>query len=319
MQNNIANLIETKDLSKNFVAQKGFSFQYIYAVNNVNIDIKREETFALVGESGCGKSTLGKLILRIIEPTHGQIFYNGNNITNAKILSYRKKMQMIFQNTSEALDPKLTVGEIIGEAIDIHKLALNKVERQDKIKELLQTVELSNDFVHRFPHELSGGQQQRIGIARALAVEPEFIVCDEAVSSLDVSVQAQILNMLIDMQRSFGLTYLFISHDLAVVRYIATRIAVMYLGNIVEIAKSDDLYKNPVHPYTQALLSSIPRLNNVCMTSHVSLKGEPQNPLNLPQGCCFHTRCQYIIKKCRQTAPTLREISPQHFVACHII
>jgi len=296
MQNNIANLIETKDLSKNFVAQKGFSFQYIYAVNNVNIDIKREETFALVGESGCGKSTLGKLILRIIEPTHGQIFYNGNNITNAKILSYRKKMQMIFQNTSEALDPKLTVGEIIGEAIDIHKLALNKVERQDKIKELLQTVELSNDFVHRFPHELSGGQQQRIGIARALAVEPEFIVCDEAVSSLDVSVQAQILNMLIDMQRSFGLTYLFISHDLAVVRYIATRIAVMYLGNIVEIAKSDDLYKNPVHPYTQALLSSIPRLNNVCMTSHVSLKGEPQNPLNLPQGCCFHTRCQYIIK-----------------------
>jgi oligopeptide transport system ATP-binding protein len=320
MQSNIINLIDIKNLNKKFAIRKGLGFQYIHAVNNVSINVKRGETFALVGESGCGKSTLGKSILRIIEPSQGQIIYNGKNITNAKMLPYRRKMQMIFQNTSESLDPRLTTGEIIGESIDIHKLASGKKEREDKIKKLLETVGLSRDFICRFPHELSGGQQQRIGIARALAVEPEFIVCDEAVSSLDVSIQAQILNMLIDMQHSFGLTYFFISHDLAVVRYVATRIAVMYLGNIVEIAKNADLYKNPIHPYTKTLLSSVPMSKNICIKNYDILsKGDIPNPLNLPQGCCFHTRCQYIIKKCKQTAPALKEVSPQHFVACHII
>lgn len=316
--NSIKNILEIKNLSKNFPIRKGIGYQYIHAVNNVSISIKNRETFALVGESGCGKSTLGRSILRIHEPTSGQIIYKGENITNVDMFPYRKKMQMIFQNTLDSLDPKLTAGDIIGESLDIHKLTSNKKDRQDKIEYLLTKVGLTTGYAYRYPHELSGGQQQRIGIARALAVDPEFIVCDEAVSSLDVSIQAQIINMLLDMQESLGLTYLFISHDLAVVRYIATRIGVMYLGNIVEIALNDDLYKNPMHPYTKTLLSAIPTQNSISSNESI-FKGELPNPLNLPQGCCFHTRCQYIMEKCTEEIPKLKEISPQHFVACHIL
>ena len=289
------------------------------AVDNVSFDIFKGETLGLVGESGSGKTTIGRTILRLYEPTAGNIIYDGMNITDVKIKPYRRKMQYIFQDPYASLDPRMTVGDIIGEPIDIHKLAASKKERKERIYKLLDEVGLSNEHATRYPHEFSGGQRQRIGIARALAVEPEFIVCDEPVSALDVSIQAQIINMLEKLQEEMGLTYLFIAHDLAVVKHIAQRIGVMYLGKIVELNNKKDLFKNPAHPYTRALLSAIPvfDVKENRARKRIILEGEIPNPLSPPKGCVFSTRCSYKKDICEQEVPELIEYSTGHFVACH--
>jgi len=322
LEQNKNSLLQIKNLKKYFPVKLGFAnTKYVQAVENVNFDIKKGETLGLVGESGCGKTTLGRTILRLYEPTSGNIIYDNKDITNVNMLPYRRKMQIIFQDPSASLDPRMTVGEIVGEAIDIHKLAAGKKERQERIKYLLNQVGLNSEHANRYPHEFSGGQQQRIGIARALAVEPEFIVCDEPISALDVSIQSQIVNMLEDMQENLGLTYLFIAHDLSVVRHISNRVGVMYLGNIVELATSKDLYKNPLHPYTKTLLSAVPVPDPQISHSRkrIILEGEIPSPMNPPSGCRFHTRCKYATEKCKIEAPEFKEILPEHFAACHII
>ena len=259
MGNSSANLVEIKGLKKYFPVKEGFlKTNHVKAVDDVTLHIKKGETLGLVGESGCGKTTLGRTILRLHEPTEGKIIYDGEDITKVNMHSYRRRMQIIFQDPYASLDPRMTVGDIIGEPLDIHKLYKNKQERQEKIYNLLETVGLNKEHANRFPHEFSGGQRQRIGIARALAVEPEFIVCDEPISALDVSIQAQIVNMLEDLQKERGFTYLFIAHDLSVVKHISNRIGVMYLGHLVELTSSKELYNKPLHPYTKTLLSAIP-------------------------------------------------------------
>lgn len=259
MENANTNLVEITGLKKYFPVKEGFlKSNFVKAVDDVTLHIKKGETLGLVGESGCGKTTLGRTILRLHEPTEGKIIYDGEDITNVNMHSYRRRMQIIFQDPYASLDPRMTVGDIIGEPLDIHKLYKNRQERQEKIYGLLETVGLNKEHANRFPHEFSGGQRQRIGIARALAVEPEFIVCDEPISALDVSIQAQIVNMLEDLQKERGFTYLFIAHDLSVVKHISNRIGVMYLGHLVELTSSNELYKNPMHPYTKTLLSAIP-------------------------------------------------------------
>ena len=321
-------LLEIKDLKKHFSVKKsGGKKQTVKAVDGVSVDIFRGETLGLVGESGCGKTTLGRTIIRLHEPTSGTIIYDGDTIYDSekniavKMLPYRRKMQIIFQDPSASLDPRMTVGEIVGEALDIHKLYQGKGERKDRINELLEEVGLNTEHANRFPHEFSGGQQQRIGIARALAVEPEFIVCDEPISALDVSIQSQVVNMLEDFQDEFGLTYLFIAHDISVVRHISDRIGVMYLGNMVELAESYELYRNPIHPYTKTLMSAvpIPDPNVTRARERLILEGDIPSPINPPSGCKFHTRCPYATERCKEETPVFKEYGSGHFAACHLL
>lgn len=321
-------LLQIEHLVKHFdISQSAFKKEYVHAVEDVSFYINKGETLGLVGESGCGKTTLGRTILRLHEPTSGKIIYGDNVIYDSankkqpNMLEYRKKMQIIFQDPSASLDPRMTVGDIVGEPLDIHKMCQNKKDRNERIKELLSTVGLNSEQANRYPHEFSGGQQQRIGIARALAVKPEFIVCDEPISALDVSIQSQIVNMLEDMQDTMGLTYLFIAHDLSVVRHISNRIGVMYLGNLVELGESYELNKNPLHPYTKTLLSAvpIPDPERSRKRERIVWEGDIPSPVNPPSGCRFHTRCPYATNRCKQEAPEFREVDKGHFVACHLI
>lgn len=313
-------LVEVKNLKQYFnVGGSILKPKYVKAVDNVSLFINKGETLGLVGESGCGKTTLGRTILRLYEPTGGQIFYDGKDITKVDMLPYRRKMQIVFQDPYASLDPRMTVGDIVGEAIDIHKLAKNKNERRDIIIPLLERVGLNSEHANRYPHEFSGGQRQRIGIARALAVNPEFIVCDEPVSALDVSIQAQIINMFEELQEEMGLTYLFIAHDLSVVKHISQRIGVMYLGKLVELAESFELIFHSAHPYTKSLISAIPVADPISARSskRIVLEGDVPSPLNPPSGCRFRTRCPYATDICAEKEPELREISSGHYTACH--
>ena len=315
-------LLEIKNLKKYFGIKTGLlQKKYVQAVENVSFSINEGETLGLVGESGCGKTTLGRTILRLYEPTAGSIIYRGEDITHADMLPYRRKMQIIFQDPSASLDPRMTVGEIVGEAIDIHKLASSKKARADRINEILETVGLNSEHANRYPHEFSGGQQQRVGIARALAVKPEFIVCDEPVSALDVSIQSQIVNMLEDLQKEIGLTYLFITHDLSVVSHMSQRIGVMYLGNLVELGSSDEINTNPLHPYTKTLLSAVPIADpeKTRARNRIVLEGDIPSPMNPPSGCRFHTRCPYTMDICKQEVPEFKEYDAGHFAACHLL
>ena len=317
-------LVEIKDLKKYFSVTSGTfrkNTQTVRAVDGVTFDVFKGETLGLVGESGCGKSTLGRCILRLYEPTSGEISFDGQNITQLKseyLRSLRRRMQIIFQDPYASLNPRMTVGNIIGEALVIHKLFADIAERQKRVAELLSIVGLRPEALFRYPHEFSGGQRQRIGIARALAVDPQFIVCDEPVSALDVSIQAQIVNLLQDLQAEFGLTYLFIAHDLMIVKHISTRVAVMYLGNIAEVAPSSELYVDPKHPYTRALLSAVPIADPTRKKSRIMLKGEIPSPINPPSGCKFHPRCPEVMEICSEVTPPLIHISEKRQVACHL-
>ncbi len=316
------NLLEVRNLKKYFQVRTGFVRKTdLKAVDDVSFFIRKGETLGIVGESGCGKTTLGRTILRLEEPTSGEILFNGENIVGKDMKEYRKHMQIVFQDPYASLDPRKTVSDIIGEAMDIHQLYSDKNERREKILELMKLVGLNAEFYNRFPHEFSGGQRQRIGIARALAVNPQFIVCDEPVSALDVSIQAQIINMLEELQAERGLTYLFIAHDLAVVKHISQRIGVMYLGHMVELTTSAELYRNPLHPYTQMLLSAIPIADPDRSESRqrILLKGEIPSPLNPPSGCPFRTRCPKAQACCAERMPELVESAPGHFAACHML
>ncbi len=311
-------LLHTEEIDKYFKVAGGM----LKAVNHISIDIYKGETFGLVGESGCGKSTLGRVLMGIYPPTGGIITYNGEtvNLRNAKTRrKYAKKAQIIFQDPYASLDPRMTVGHIISEGMEIHDM-YDKHRRTERIVELLELVGLNKEHANRFPHEFSGGQRQRIGIARALAVEPEFIVCDEPISALDVSIQSQIVNLLYDLQQKFNLTYLFIAHDLNIVKYISDRVGVMYLGNIVELASSDNLYGNTLHPYSQALLSSVPVPDpkREAQKKRIILTGDVPSPINTPPGCNFAGRCPKVYDLCHEQAPVLKEVQPHHFVACHL-
>lgn len=313
-------LIEVQNLKQYFPVRSGlFSKKYVKAVDDVSFHIQRGETLGLVGESGCGKTTTGRSVLRLYEPTDGKIIYNGTDITKVDMKPYRQKMQIVFQDPYASLDPRMTVGDIVGEPIDINKLAGSKKERNDIIMEMLQRVGLSSEHANRYPHEFSGGQRQRIGIARALAVNPEFIVCDEPISALDVSIQAQIVNMFEDLQEKMGLTYLFIAHDISVVKHISNRIGVMYLGKLVELADSHELVFHNVHPYTRSLISAVPIPDPASSRKRkrIILDGDVPSPLNPPSGCQFRTRCPYATERCKTEEPKLTEISNGHYVACH--
>jgi len=316
----MSRLIEVKNLKQYFrVGGSFFRPVYVKAVDDVSFHIDKGETLGLVGESGCGKTTTGRTILRLYEPTGGQIIYDGTDITKVDMLPYRRKMQIVFQDPYASLDPRMTVGDIVGEAIDIHKLAKDKHERKERIYAMLERVGLNSEHANRYPHEFSGGQRQRIGIARALAVDPEFIVCDEPISALDVSIQAQIINMFEELQEELGLTYLFIAHDLNVVRHISNRIGVMYLGKLVELAESDELTFHSLHPYTKSLISAIPIPDPVESRSkkRIVLEGDVPSPLNPPSGCRFRTRCPYATEICAEQEPEFREVASGHHVACH--
>ena len=320
-------LLEVEKLRKYFPVKSGlFRTSQVQAVQDVSLYIYEGETLGLVGESGCGKTTFGRTVLQLYDPTSGKITYDGDVIFDSEkkvkvnMLPYRRKMQLIFQDPSASLDPRMTVGEIVGEALDIHGLYRGNA-RSDRIRELLTLVGLNTEHANRFPHEFSGGQQQRIGIARALAVEPQFIVCDEPISALDVSIQSQVVNMLEELQEKMGLTYLFIAHDLSVVRHISNRIGVMYLGCLVELGESYELCAHPLHPYSQTLLSAVP-LTDPEKNRHrhrILLEGDIPSPLNPPSGCRFHTRCPYATERCKTEMPALREVEPDHFVACHAL
>ncbi|MEX0806598.1 MAG: dipeptide ABC transporter ATP-binding protein [Candidatus Binatia bacterium] len=316
-------LLEIRNLKKHFpVGEALFSRSkaVVKAVDGVDLSVEEGETLGLVGESGCGKSTLGRAILRLIEPTDGEVFFQGKNLltmSQRELRDMRRQMQIIFQDPYASLNPRMRVGDIVGEGIEIHKLAKGRAKR-DRVMELLHQVGLRDDHYDRYPHEFSGGQRQRIGIARALGVSPSFIVCDEPVSSLDVSIQAQIINLLQELQEKMHLTYLFISHDLRVVEHISHRVAIMYLGKIVETAKSDTIYRDARHPYTRALLSSVPVANMNRKKERVLLEGDVPSPVNPPSGCSFHPRCSYREAICDQTEPPLDFSSESHGVACHV-
>lgn len=317
-------LLKAVDLKKYFPVRNffGTSTKYVKAVDGINLEIRKGECFGLVGESGCGKSTLGRTLIRMYEPTGGQIFYDGEDISKKKkkeILPYHKRMQIIFQDPYSALDPHQNVKEIMEEPLRMNG-NLSGEERQKWIETLLQRVGMQSDALEKYAYEFSGGQRQRIGIARALSVNPEFIMCDEPISALDVSIQAQVVNMLEDLQQEYHLTYLFVSHDLSMVRHISNRIGVMYLGNIVEIADNDELYDHPLHPYTQALLSAIPIADpkRARGLKRRIIEGDLPSPLNVPSGCRFHTRCPYATKRCEAECPSLRQVGKGHQVACHL-
>ena len=314
-------LLELRNLKKYFPVKgdKLFERKVVKAVDDVSFYINKGETLGLVGESGCGKSTVGRTLLRLYEPTSGQIFYDGEDITHVNMLPYRRKMQIVFQDPYASLDPRMTVGDIVGEAIDIHKLTATKQERRERIVELLSLVGLNTEHANRYPHEFSGGQRQRVGIARALAVNPEFIVCDEPVSALDVSIQAQVINMFEELQERMGLTYLFIAHNLSVVKHISSRIGVMYLGKLVELADSYELTFHGVHPYTRSLISAIPIADPKVSRSakRIVLEGDVPSPVNPPSGCRFRTRCPYADELGASEEPQWKEVSSGHFAACH--
>jgi oligopeptide transport system ATP-binding protein len=319
-------LLDVKNLVMHFPLTQGIIFQRkvgaVQAVDGVSFSVKRGETLGLVGESGCGKSTTGRAILQLYKPTEGEVVFNGSDLTQldgSQMRRMRRHLQMIFQDPYASLNPRMTVGNIISEPMQIHKLVA-KGQRTQRVQELLQTVGLNPYFANRYPHEFSGGQRQRIGIARALAANPDFIVCDEPVSALDVSIQAQIVNLLEDLQEQFGLTYLFIAHDLSVVRHISDRVAVMYLGKIVEMANRNDLYDDPLHPYTKALLSAVPIPDPVIekRRERIILSGDVPSPINPPTGCHFHTRCPYMMPVCKEIDPIFADQGSGHFVACHL-
>ena len=317
-------LLRVKQLVKHFPIRGGILSRVVdkvHAVDGVSFELQAGETLGVVGESGCGKSTTGRCILRLIEPTSGQVWFEDRDVTamdKAALRAACRDMQIIFQDPFASLNPRMTVASIIGEALSIHKLAQTKQDYEDRIVSLLETVGLNADHMRRFPHEFSGGQRQRIGIARALAVSPKLIVCDEPVSALDVSIQAQVINLLEDLQEKFGLTYLFIAHDLSVVEHISNRVAVMYLGRIVEIASSRALYTDPKHPYTEALLSAVPIPDPSVKRKRIVLTGDVPNPINPPKGCHFHPRCPTAMDRCRNEAPVLKDLGEGHMAACHL-
>ena len=312
-------LVEVNDLKQYFPIKTGFGKTIpLKAVDGVSFAIKPGETLGLVGESGCGKTTVGRSLLQLYKPTGGDVIFKGEKVTDKNIKSLRKEMQMVFQDPYSSLNPRMTVEDIIGEPLDVHKLYSSKAERRDKILELMNLVGLNAEHATRYAHEFSGGQRQRIGIARALAVNPSFIVCDEPVSALDVSIQAQVINMFEDLQKKLGVAYLFIAHDLLVVHHISDRIAVMYLGKIVEIADADELNENPLHPYTESLLSAIPMPdpNMAKERKRIILEGDVPSPMNLPSGCAFRTRCRYATEQCAKECPSLTDRGNGHMVSC---
>lgn len=314
-------LIEVNHLKQYFNIQMGmFKSKPLKAVDDVSFFINKGETLGLVGESGCGKTTVGRTMLHLYKPTAGSVSYNGKEIkTKADVNEFRKKATMVFQDPYSSLNPRMTVQDIIGEPLDVHKMYENKAERRDHILDLMQKVGLNSEHAARYAHEFSGGQRQRIGIARSLAMNPDFIICDEPVSALDVSIQAQVINMFDELQEELGLTYLFIAHDLLVVRHISDRIAVMYLGKMVELADADEIYNRPLHPYSKSLLSAVPVPDPkiVRANKRIVLSGDIPSPLNAPSGCPFHTRCPYATDICSQSMPEFEEIEKGHFIACH--
>ena len=314
-------IVEVRNLKEYFNINMGmFRTKPLKAVDNVSFAIQPGETLGLVGESGCGKTTVGRTILHLYKPTGGEVLYKGRKIqTKADIQAFRNKASMVFQDPYSSLNPRMTVADIIGEPLDVHKLYSSRQERQERILELMGYVGLNSEHAARYAHEFSGGQRQRIGIARALAVNPDFIVCDEPVSALDVSIQAQVINMFAELQEKFGLTYLFIAHDLLVVRHISDRIAVMYLGKMVELADANEIYDHPLHPYSKSLLSAVPVPDPKIARANkrIVLSGDIPSPLNAPSGCPFRTRCPYACDKCAESMPEFKEVSAGHFVACH--
>jgi oligopeptide/dipeptide ABC transporter ATP-binding protein len=315
-------LLDVKGLKKYFPVRGaiGTTVQEVKAVNDVSFTLNRGETFGLVGESGCGKSTLGRTILRLTEPTEGEALYEGTDIfamSPSELTKARQDIQMVFQDPYSSLNPRKRIGATLEEALDIHNIGAKK-DRTEKVLEILNRVGLQAEHYYRYPHEFSGGQRQRVGIARALMMDPKLIVCDEPVSALDVSIQSQIINLLKKLQTEFGLTFLFIAHDISVVRYISDRIGVMYLGRMVEQAPTDDIFADPKHPYTQALLSSVPVPNVEARKDRIILEGEIPSPLNPPSGCVFHTRCPFAMDECKTKVPEVKEVTPGHQVACHL-
>ncbi len=318
-------LIEIRDLKKYFPVSEGLiirkTIAEVKAIDGVSFDIRKGETLGLVGESGCGKTTTGRCILRLEQPTAGQIIYDGVDMATAsrkELNRLRQRIQVIFQDPFSSLNPRMKIGEIIAEPMAVHGIEPDPVKREKRVSELLSVCGLAPKMADRYPHEMSGGQRQRVGIARALSLNPEFIVCDEAVSALDVSIQAQVINLLEDLREEFNLTYLFIAHDLSVVRHICNRVAVMYLGNMVELADCDELFDNPLHPYTQALLAAVPIPDPTLEKTreHRVIEGEVPSPMNPPSGCVFHTRCPKAVESCKKQKPAFREVKPNHWVAC---